>query len=284
MSGVYWLASYPKSGNTWFRLFLQNLEQGGDWPVDINTLPTGDIASSRVWLDDVLGFDTTELDADEMDCLRPDVYRWSLGNAKTTYHKIHDAYTCTSKGEALIGLEATLGALYIVRNPLDVACSLATYWSWGLDETIESMARHNMTLSGNQNRLSEQVRQKLLTWSEHVKSWVDTSKIDRLVIRYEDMLCQPIETFTRAVRFFNLPVEPHRIEQAIRFSDFKVLSQQEEKNGFRECLPQVRRFFREGKSGSWRHQLSVQQVARIISDHGEVMLRFGYLDDFGQPV
>ena len=73
MGGIYWLASYPKSGNTWFRTFLRNLIEDGDQPADINDLSTGSIASSRGWLDEVLGFDTAELDPDEVDRLRPEV-------------------------------------------------------------------------------------------------------------------------------------------------------------------------------------------------------------------
>lgn len=67
MGGIYWLASYPKSGNAWFRAFLRNLQEDGDAPVDINELQTGSIASARGWLDEVLGFDTAELTPDEVE-------------------------------------------------------------------------------------------------------------------------------------------------------------------------------------------------------------------------
>lgn len=103
MSDIYWLASYPKSGNTWFRTFLSNLQQNGDSPADINELDTGNIASSRGWLDNVLGFDTAELNADEIDRLRPFVYQWSKQNAEIAYHKIHDAYAYTTDGLPLVG-------------------------------------------------------------------------------------------------------------------------------------------------------------------------------------
>ena len=108
MGGIYWLASYPKSGNTWFRTFLRNLIEDGDQPADINELSTGNIASSCGWLAEVLGFDTAELDPDEVDRLGPEVYRWSLKDNEIGYHKIHDAYTYTRSCEPLISREATL--------------------------------------------------------------------------------------------------------------------------------------------------------------------------------
>ena len=68
-----WLASYPKSGNTWFRMLVANLRQPA--PVDINDLPeTGGIASARVWFDHTMLFESGLLTHEETDALRPLVY------------------------------------------------------------------------------------------------------------------------------------------------------------------------------------------------------------------
>src|SRR5207244_8908627 len=99
MGGIYWLASYPKSGNTWFRTFLYNLQEDGDDPADINDIRTGAIASGRGWIDEVLGFDSADLTQDEIERLRPAVYRWSGSDDEIGYHKIHDAYTLLPDGE-----------------------------------------------------------------------------------------------------------------------------------------------------------------------------------------
>lgn len=280
MGGIYWLASYPKSGNTWFRTFLQNLLENGSQPVDINELTVGNIASGRGWLDEVLGFDTAELDPDEVDRLRPEVYRWSLRAEEIGYHKIHDAYTYTTCDEPLVSRAATLGALYILRNPLDVAPSYANHSHCTIGDAIARMGEgeHAMCCTPNQ------VRQKLLTWSEHALSWIDAPGLNCHVIRYEDMLHTPVTTFTEAARFLHLPDDPTRVEKAIRFSEFKVLARQEEEKGFKERSPKTERFFRQGKSGDWRDKLTPAQVERIIADHGEVMRRFGYLDAYGQPL
>lgn len=284
MSGIYWLASYPKSGNTWFRAFLQNLLEDSDRPVDINELATGCLASDRGWLDDVLGFDSADLDAGEVERLRPEVYRWSSRDGEMAYYKIHDAYTFTAAGEPLVSREATLGALYILRNPLDIAPSYANHNDSSLDETIAYMSDYRHTLCKSRKRLFGQTRQKLLSWSEHVLSWVDVPALNCQVLRYEDMLMDPVAAFTGAVRFLGLPDDPVRIEKAIRFSDFQELAGQEAERGFYERPPRAERFFRHGKSGSWRNRLSPEQIARIVADHGEVMRRFGYLDADGRPL
>lgn len=284
MGGIYWLASYPKSGNTWFRTFLQNLLEDGEVPVLINDLATGNIASGRGWLDEVLGFDTAELDPDEVDSLRPIVYNWSLHNDEIGYHKIHDAYTYTLDGKPLVSREGTLGALYIIRNPLDVAPSNANHNNSSVDDAIRRMGESDYALCRTRKALPTQTRQKLLSWSEHVLSWVDAPGLKCHVIRYEDMLENPISTFAGAVRFMNLPDDPARIEKAIRFSDFKILRSQEEQGIFKEKPPKTEFFFRQGKSGDWQNKLTSEQIRQIISDHALVMRRFGYLDEEGNPV
>ncbi len=284
MSGIYWLASYPKSGNTWFRAFLQNLLEDGDRPVDINELATASIASARDWLDDVLGFDSADLDADELERLRPEVYRWPPRDDEIAYHKIHDAYTYTAAGEPLVSREATRGALYILRNPLDVVPSYANHNASSLDEAIACMGDYRYALCKSRKQLTKQVRHKLLSWSGHVLSWVDAPALNCHVLRYEDMLIDPVAAFTGAVRFLGLPDDPVRIEKAIRFSAFQELARQEAEKDFYERSPCAERFFRQGKSGSWRTLLKPEQVARIIADHGEVMRRFGYLDVDGRPL
>ncbi len=284
MSGIYWLASYLKSGNTWFRAFLQNLLEDGDRPVDINKLTTFRVASDRGWFDDVLGFDSANLDADELERLRPEVYRWSLRDEYIGYHKIHDAYTYTQGGEPLVSREATLGALYILRNPLDVALSYANHNHSSIDDAIAHMGDGEHALCRFSKGLPNQARQKLLSWSGHVLSWVDATALNCQVLRYEDMQADPVAAFTGAARFLNLSDDPVRIEKAIRFSDFQELARQEAENGFYERPPRIERFFREGKSGDWREKLTPAQVERIVADHGVVMRRFGYLDADGRPL
>lgn len=91
--GIYWLASYPKSGNTWFRTFLSNLLEDGEEPVSINRLLIGMVGSSRMWLDNELGFDSADLYQSEIDHLRPYVYDWTIEQRNGySYHKIHDAF------------------------------------------------------------------------------------------------------------------------------------------------------------------------------------------------
>ena len=85
MTRTVWLASYPKSGNTWFRLLVANLSADDGKPVDINDLPErGGIASARAPFDHLLLIDSGLLTHDEADSLRPRVYEELARGATTT--------------------------------------------------------------------------------------------------------------------------------------------------------------------------------------------------------
>ncbi|NOZ51459.1 MAG: sulfotransferase domain-containing protein, partial [Chloroflexi bacterium] len=74
MNGIIWLASYPKSGNTWMRVFLTNYLRDSDEPAEINNLDGGPIASARDIFDRVIGVESSDLTAEEIDRFRPAVY------------------------------------------------------------------------------------------------------------------------------------------------------------------------------------------------------------------
>lgn len=284
MSGIFWLASYPKSGNTWLRTFLMNYRRDEGQPCNINELNTGMIASSRIWVDDVCGFDTADLRQDEIENLRPEVYRWTSTEAETGFHKIHDAYRITVSGRPLVDDVATRGAIYVIRNPLDVAPSYANHRGCSIDDAISHMANPDYALARSDRALSDQLLQFMGTWSHHVTSWVDAPDLNLLTLRYEDMHADPVGTFGKVVRFLDMEQDEERLGRAIAFSQFEVVAAQEAQSGFRERPARAERFFRKGQAGDWRTSLNEGQVSRIIRDHGTVMQRFGYLDQAGKPV
>lgn len=282
--GIYWLASYPKSGNTWMRAFIAGLTGEKD-EVDINVLETGEIASSYGLVEEALGFEISELSQEEIDRYRPHAYRWIARQMKKPeYHKIHDAYTYLPEGEPLIPPEATRGALYIVRNPLDVAISFAHHSHCSIDQSIMNMGNPTFAFCAGKKRLHNQLRQKLLSWSDHVKSWLDAPGLNRLMIRYEDMQGSPLETFSRAARFLGLPDDELSVSRALESCKMEKLQRQEAEKGFKEKMPLASSFFRKGIVGDWVETLTTEQVRALLKDHGDMMTALGYLDDAGRLI
>lgn len=285
MGGIIWLASYPKSGNTWFRVFLTNLQGDMESPAEINKLNSTPIASARGIFDDTAGFESSDLTADEIEQLRPEVYEHLAANAKKTlFMKVHDAYTFVAEGVPLFPAKATTGVIYIMRNPLDVAVSFAHHSGCNYDKSIANMADDKHVFCGKKKRLYNQLQQRLLSWSNHVLSWLDAPGVDICILRYEDMKQNSLETFEKAVKFVGLDYGRDEIQKAIELSSFEELQRQEKEKGFKEKSAASEAFFRKGKIGSWREELNPEQVKRIISDHGAVMKRLGYLDDDGETI
>lgn len=276
--GLFWLASYPKSGNTWFRIVLANLLNTSTDPIDLNQINTGAIASARNWIDDALGFDSACLDHDELDQLRPAIYKWHSEQCNEVgYHKIHDAYTFVNNGSPMIPAEACLGVIYFIRNPLDVAISFANHSNCSIDQAIAIMGNEKFAFCKGKYKQPIQLRQWLLSWSLHVQSWVTAQDIKVMVLRYEDMKQNPLPTFTKAVEFLQLGSSQADIARALDNASIEKLQQQEDESGFSEKPAKVERFFRKGIVGDWRNTLTPAQVNQIIRDHGDMMQRYGYL-------
>ena len=281
MAGIIWLASYQKSGNTWVRAFLANLLRNPDRPVPINELPNFALGDGfLIHFEALSGKPASEMTAAEFQDLRPRLHLWfAQSNPDSSFVKTHNA--CVSvDGQPLITPTATAGAIYVLRNPLDVAVSFAHHHQIGMQEAVDRICDDGNIIPASSN----QREQYLLSWSTHVNSWLKAPGLKCHVLRYEDMLATPRKAFGGLVKFLGLPDNPARLKKAIRFSSFKELSGQEKKERFVESRRDGKSaFFRQGKVGAWRAALSEAQVAKIVESQGEVMKAFGYLDRKGQP-
>ena len=292
MTGTIWLASYPKSGNTWFRMLVANLSAKDGKPVDINDLPErGGIASARGPFDHLLLIDSGLLTHDEIDCLRPRVYEELARGADddeydapqdvppVRFVKVHDAYTSTPKGEPLLaGRRGAEGVILIARDPRDIAPSLANHNHGSIDDAIAFMNNNEASFCAHTHRQHSQLRQKLPGWSGYMESWLEQTEIPVHLIRYEDMQTDTIGTFRRALEFAGRPASDEHLRRAVTYADIAELRRQEQEKGFRERpRPHLDRpFFRRGEAGAWRDELSAEQVARIEAVQAPMMRRLGY--------
>jgi aryl sulfotransferase len=169
------------------------------------------------------------------------------------------------------------GAIVIVRDPRAVAPSLANHLAYSIDEAIAFMNDDDAAFYWKPNRQGRQLRLKLRGWSEHVASWQDQKDIPIHLIRYEDLRNDTARTLRRALAFAGLPATEEDISRAVAFSDLAQLQHQENRSGFFEApLRKGAKFFRRGEAGSWRDELTREQIARIESHHGRIMSCLGY--------
>lgn len=272
---IVWLASYPKSGNTWFRLFLTALLNEGE--LDINQIKTDGQFSSRLPFDSATDLDSMELFDDEVKLLLPDVYTYlsSGQNKQDLFIKIHDAYTLNADFKSIVPSIPTLAAIYFIRNPLDVVGSYAHHNNATIDQTIKLMNNDNGRIGDV--RGGPLLISRILNWSAHVESWTKNMPFPVLVVRYEDMVQKSMETFTRAVSFLGIDASPQQIEQAINKTSFQNLKRAEAEKGFRESARKNSPFFRKGKVGSWIEELKATQVEVIKKKNENIMKQYHYI-------
>ncbi|MGP8170909.1 sulfotransferase domain-containing protein, partial [Rhodoblastus sp.] len=172
-----------------------------------------------------------------------------------------------------INFDVTLAAVYLVRNPLDVAVSYSQFAGVPIDPIIALMAEPSGIGAGNEQRVYEFMG----SWSFNVASWLSVPHRPVIILRYEDLLAAPERGFSRLASFLRLKPTPDQLRRAIEKSSFDVLARQEAAQGFVEKPETAEKFFRAGKAGQWKDVLSPDQIETIVAAHGPMMMRFGYV-------
>lgn len=276
MGNIVWLASYPKSGNTWLRAFLANLIANRSDPLMPNELQNyADDEALPERFTELAGKPSQELGFEEIAALRPRVHALIAQRAQGTRLVKSHNMTGDVDGHSLYNWQVTAGAIYIVRNPLDVVISMTRHFELTIDKAIERLANDNVATAND----AMFVTQMLGSWSRHVAGWADLAERTPgkvLVLRYEDLLDRPAKHFAKAAKLTGIQ-DKGRIERAVHHADFQTLAKLEKREGFVEAVDKKTRFFRAGRANQWREALNRDQVARIVHEHREQMARFKYL-------
>ena len=273
-----WLASYPKSGNTWLRLALKSLQAGGA-PIALSELNDyARMAIGRHLFDGVLEADSGNMTDAEIEALRPAFHDLHFGTGEQAeLCKIHDCWFRTSDGRAVFDRHHTRAALYIVRDPRDVVVSWARFMAGSLDWSIRFLANSEARLGPDADRINSAIAQRIGGWSDHAASWIDQSGLAPLVIRYEDMHADLPTTLALVAAHLGWDAPESAIAGAVAATRFERLADEEARSGFRGKPESAARFFHTGRSGGWRDVLTPDQAARVATDHHAMMHRFGYL-------
>jgi len=277
--GIIWIASYPKSGNTWLRIFLYHITRiMHGVPLEGNDLHQLDRSSfyeARLvpLFEHFLGRPAAEVEWRDIVPVRPLVQAEIVRRARQpVFVKTHLALVKV-EDTPVINLSVTFGAIYVVRNPLDVVLSLAEHMGIPLEYAVECLCLDGYRVP----HTAIEVYEPWGSWRENVGSWTSTRQETILTIRYEDMLSQPSKAFRAVMNHLGQRPTAAQVDEAIGLSSFERLSTIEKDYPFRERSRHAERFFRVGRAGQWREKLSEAQIRRIVSFNHYYMRRFGYM-------
>jgi aryl sulfotransferase len=246
--------------------------------VDITAVKLSVQVTSRSEFDYHLGIESSSLTPCEVDAARPALFEAIARDfdGPLILRKVHDRCWRTGGGLRVFPPELSRGAVYIARDPRDVAVSYADFFGITLDQAIARMNDASMTLAHSADSGSTQLPQPTGTWSEHVASWLDDSAMPVLLVRYEDLVEDTPGKLAQVAKFLGLAAAC--APQAASAVSFRSLQDQERDKGFRERPAQCSRFFREGRAGGSQGVLTSTQAASLERAHANVMTRLGYLN------
>lgn len=264
-SSIVWLASYPKSGNTWVRAFLNRLFFDEDSLTGMNRIPK---FSSRHFFPNFEDFQPEGpgairkhwISAQERIC------RMTSGISVIKTHNINAEF-----GEyAFTREEFTYAVIYIVRDPRDVLPSFAHHMGVSHDDALEMMLDPRQIIG-----TLEEPCEFLSDWGTHVRSWRSMKNRPYILIKYEDLIKSPKKSFARLTDLFAKRLSNAEMDEIIQSVSFDSLKKKEELTGFIEASENGV-FFRRGKVGEWRDLDYKRYIAPLEQRFGDTMRLLGY--------
>ena len=287
---IFWISSYPKSGNTLVRALITSLFFSIDGKFQFDQLKHTTQFETRNILNSIRKWNEEDfLNLDQLKVLS----KYWLTLQKKENMKINKGFGLVKSHSSYVAIlnnwftnsSNTAGYIYIVRDPRDVAISWAKHANITFDESINFMLGFNSCIEWVQanSELPEHIKPRtfLSSWDEHVKSWVNNDLlVPKLILKYEDLVYKKKEVLDNIVSFFeknfqiNFKLTKMRINNIIKTTDFKMLKFQEKLIGFEEA--QSGAFFRKGTKNQWKNNLDVKQINKLENKFRDFMHKFGY--------
>lgn len=278
------LASFPKSGNTWLRLLLSQI-LSRNASVNLDSDKIGYNFSSKSLFDETLGIDASELTRHEFRAIQHLIFDWFIQQNDPAWLKVHNVFD-PSMFARKPDHAGKIGAVCLVRNPLDIVLSGSNFLKCSTDTMIQLICDNRFAEEpANWWTTSPEGYLEVGTWSRNVTSWLDAD-FPKVVVRYEDLLLDPVQHFGRILDFLGITPEPDVLMRGIEATQFSKLKAAEDQSehGFSEAIVRGQRFFRKGQAGDWQGKLSDEQIAYVVSRCGDVMQRCGYLSSDRTPL
>ena len=279
---IIWLASYPKSGNTWLRSLLASYYFSKDGSFDFKLLDNIDqFPSTQFFRDKKDTFsapeDTSNLWLSEQEKITQD--------NKIRFLKTHNAL-CKINSNSFTNEKNTLAGIYIIRDPRNIVTSLANHYQVDVNKAFDFM-------KDEKKALIEKVNERylgfvpILSWALHQESWIKCTKFPILTIRYEDLQLETFQTFIKVIKFINKLsnlenlINETKAKKSIISCEFEKLKKLENKNGFSEAMVDKKTkkkisFFNLGRENDYKRLLQTNLIDEMSSLYNQQIKKFNY--------
>ena len=282
---IIWLASYPKSGNTYVRAFLSAyyFSENGDF--DFSQISKIDQFPHEKYFKEKVS------NMSEASKQWVPIQREINKDKKVRFFKTH-SFLGNYQGNQFTSSETTLGAIYIVRDPRNVFTSLKNHYSYDDDQALKMIKDKTRSLMSNNGTHASLTY--ISSWAENYLSWFRNNQFRRFFVKYEDLITNKYETFRDIIVFTNTlmnrveGVNKLKLQKAIETTDFNVLKKKEMSetvDGSESDFKSWRKFHSENKNlffnlgpeNNWKKILNSEISKEIVSNFEEEMKKLGYL-------
>lgn len=277
---IIWIASYPKSGNTWVRSFLAAYYFSQDGIFDINKLKIIEDYPNKQ-------FFQKEVKEGEIYKHWEDSQKQICERKKIKFLKTHNSLI-NAFGKDFTSPKYSLGVIYIIRDPRNVITSIKNHNDFQTyDEALKLLQNDNAILNDYKHLKNFAKTNIINSWRINYQSWLRNNSFRRLTLKYEDMLSNPEQTFRDLVIFinaicrFNDNIDKQKFKNALESTNFINLKSLEEKGQFSENVYSIHdkrkiKFFYQGPENDWRKNLDDGLIKKMNDYYKEDLEKFGY--------
>ena len=283
---IIWIASYPKSGNTWVRSLLSTYLYTEDGIFNFNLLKKILKFPSKKYLK----FFTKDFS----DIKKISEYWIAAQNRINLYNenesiflKTHSAL-CTLENNSFTNKANTQAVIYIVRDPRNVITSISNHYSFNIEESYNFMIDNSkMLVADKWGGKNFGISEMLGSWSQHYKSWQNIKFAPILNIKYENLINDTKNSLITIInflqRFIEVKVDNKKILKTVESCNFENLSKMEKKQGFDEAayskkISKKVDFFHLGEKNNWQNLLNLEIEKKIRTAFDKEMKELKYID------
>ena len=272
---IIWIASYPKSGNTWIRALISYYLYSTKEEFDFELLKKIPKFIQQKFIAPVASLDKIKKEPITIsEFWELAQVRLNLDN-KIKFFKTHNA--CVSyDGKWFTDKKNSAGYIYIVRDPRSVVCSYASHFNISFEQAFKNLSNENEIGIDTEHKIGELVS----SWSINYQSWSKKKDYPGIVIRYEDLIDNTEQEFEKIIIFLKTilknDLDKKRIKKTINACKFANLSKIENDLGFEEAVNN-NKFFRKGQKDSWKSELNQELRKEIEKKFKDEMIELGYL-------